>query len=153
MPFDLRAALPALLPRAITWAEARANEILASGLALNDHGKGIARRSGVNLPERIRIAIVDSIPLPDDPELKHAAMETRLLGPHVAGLTLGHGIYLIRTQQSDSLLAHECRHVFQYETAGSIASFLPSYLMQIAEFGYEGAPYENDARKFEDIVV
>ena len=44
------------------------------------------------------------------------------------------------------LLAHECRHVYPYEVAGSIEAFLLLYLEQIAEVGYERAPYEVDAR-------
>lgn len=47
------------------------------------------------------------------------------------------------------LLSHEYRHVHQYEAAGSIAAFLRRYLQQIAEVGYERAPYEIDARQWE----
>jgi hypothetical protein len=43
---------------------------------------------------------------------------------------------------SASLLSHECRHVYQYEAAGSIAAFLPVYLQQIATVGYESAPFD-----------
>jgi hypothetical protein len=153
MSFDLLAVLPALLPRAIAWAEARSQEILSTGQPLTERGKRIARHSGVVSPDRIRVKIVPSIPRPDDTELLYAATSTGLLSPSSAGLTLGYGIYIAHAYQSDSLLAHECRHVFQYESAGSIANFLPSYLMQIAEFGYEMAPYEIDARQFESIVV
>ena len=37
----------------------------------------------------------------------------------------------------------------QYEEAGSIADFLPVYLKQIVEFGYDSAPLEVDARAHE----
>jgi hypothetical protein len=47
------------------------------------------------------------------------------------------------------LLSHECRHVYQYEAAGSIAAFLPVYIEQIVEFGYDDAPFEQDARHHE----
>jgi hypothetical protein len=47
------------------------------------------------------------------------------------------------------LLAHECRHVYQYEVAGSIEAFLPLYLQQIAEFTYDRAPLELDAQVWE----
>ena len=47
------------------------------------------------------------------------------------------------------LLSHECRHVFQYEQAGSIALFLPLYLDAIVRVGYENCPFEQDARAHE----
>jgi hypothetical protein len=46
-------------------------------------------------------------------------------------------------------LAHECRHVYQYEVAGSIDAFLSLYLKQVAEFTYERAPFELDAQAWE----
>ena len=48
MPFDLAAALPLLLPRAIAWAEAREAETLGAGTALSpDDGVALARAVGV----------------------------------------------------------------------------------------------------------
>jgi hypothetical protein len=47
------------------------------------------------------------------------------------------------------LVSHECRHGDQYETQGSIAAFLPVYLLQIATVGYFDAPFEQDARAHE----
>jgi hypothetical protein len=39
--------------------------------------------------------------------------------------------------------------VYQYEQAGSIAEFLPAYLLQIVESGYTPAGFEVDARAHE----
>ncbi len=111
--------------------------------------KRIAMAVGVTNPEKIRISIVSSIPIPDDPVLQKVAIETGLLGPDTAGLTLGYGIYILAGEDSDQLLSHECRHVYQYETFGSIAEFMPIYLQQIAQDGYEGAALEIDARQHE----
>jgi hypothetical protein len=146
--FDLASALPSLLPKAIAWAEARSAEILKHGVTLNEQGLATARRVGVAHPEWVRVWVVPSIPEPEDPQLRCAASQTGLLGPNTAGLTLGHGVYIVR-QCTPRLLAHECRHVHQYEQAGSIATFLPVYLQQIAQVGYERAPYEVDARAWE----
>jgi hypothetical protein len=88
-------------------------------------------------------------PVPEDPELMMAAQHTGLLGPSTAGLTLGYSIF-IAGHCTSRLLAHECRHVYQYEQAGSIAAFLPMYLNQIAEVGYDRAPFEVDARAWEN---
>jgi hypothetical protein len=89
------------------------------------------------------------LPLPDDPELRQVALATGLLGPSMIGLTLGHSIYIVLGHHTNRLLSHECRHVAQYETAGSIAEFLPQYLQQVAEYGYANAPFEIDARQHE----
>jgi len=47
------------------------------------------------------------------------------------------------------LLSHEFRHVYQYEQAGSVAAFLPGYLLQIVERGYTSTTFEIDARAHE----
>ena len=149
MTFDLQAALPVLVPKAVAWAEARAQEVMASGVALNDAGLSIATRVGVANPEEIRVLVVPELPRPIDPELQQAALLTGLLGSSTLGLALGHAIYLRRGHASARLLSHECRHVHQYEQAGSIAAYLPTYLQQIVSVGYENSPFEVDARAHE----
>lgn len=149
MDTDLAAILPALLPQAIAWAEAQSRKICAEGAPLSETGIRLARAVGVAEPERVRISAVAGIPLPDDPELRTVALQTGLLGPGTAGVTLGHGIYVLDGCLSNRLISHECRHVYQYEQAGSIQEFLPEYLRQIAEFGYDDAPFEVDAREHE----
>lgn len=149
MPTDLRAALPLLLPGAIAWAEARAREAAATGVALTEAGADIARRVGVQRPELIRVAVVDTLPLPEDPTLRAAALQTGLLGPRMAAITLGYSVFVVRGQDSLRLLSHEFRHVHQYEAHGSIAAFLPLYLQPIVEVGYDNAPYELDAQAHE----
>ena len=149
MANGLLSILPQLLPKAIDWAEKRSAEICSSGVALTEREKRIAMAVGVTNPEKIRISIVSSMPIPDDPMLQKVAIETGLLGPDTAGLTLGYGIYILAGEDSDQLLSHECRHVYQYETFGSIAEFMPIYLQQIAQDGYEGAALEIDARQHE----
>lgn len=149
MTFDLRAALPVILPKAIAWAEAQYSSISQIGQPLNDALLAVARNVGVLHPDRIRVVEVPSLPLPEDPELKEAALATGLLGPGMIGLTLGHGIYVCHGHGSVRLLSHEFRHVHQYEQAGSIAAFLPVYLQQIVSVGYANAPFELDAKAHE----
>jgi hypothetical protein len=146
---NLQALLPTLLPRAIDWAEAQATQAAQSGVALTERGLEIARAVGVSHPERIRVAIVDALPLPDDPGLSAAAIHAGLLGPNMGALTLGYSVFVIRGQETVRLLSHEFRHVYQYEQAGSIAAFLPGYLQQIVTVGYANAPLELDARAHE----
>lgn len=149
MAFDLLSALPQLLGPAITWAEEQSQRVQQEGEQLDAPGLVLAKKVGVESTDRIRIQLVNALPLPEDPALRRAALETGLLGPEMIGLTLGHSIFIVRGHMGPRLLSHECRHVYQYEMYGSIAAFLPTYLEQIATVGYFGAPLEQDARAHE----
>lgn len=145
--------LPHLLPRAIAWAEKREQEILQTGVTLNEFGLSLAERVGVKRPELIRVELVDTLlPMPSDAVLRDAGLATGLFEPHMAGITLGYGICIRREHDSIRLLSHECRHVHQYELAGGVTTFLPLYLQQIVQFGYRDSPYEIDARSHEVIA-
>jgi hypothetical protein len=138
-----------LLPHAIAWVHAQEFKILASGRALTDIETKLAVAVGVHDPARVRIKLVRQMPAPADPELRAIASQTGLIGPHTGGITMGHGIYLLNGQVSNRLVSHELRHVHQYEAAGSIATFLRTYLEQIATVGYARAPLELDATQHE----
>jgi hypothetical protein len=146
---DLRAALPLILPKAIAWAEEEASRAVTSGRVLNTDEIALARKVGVANPERIRIQSCNRLPRPQDPSLQAAADQTGLLGPGMAGLTLGYAVFVCRGHETRRLLSHEFRHVFQYEQNGAIAGFLPLYLQQIVTMGYQNAPLEMDARAHE----
>ncbi len=142
--------LPRLLPGAIAWAEAQARKAAASGIPLTPDELELARAAGVSKPELVRIEMVgDRLPMPDDPALRAAAVRAGLLGPEMAGLTLGHAIFICRGHKTRRLVSHELRHVHQYEQHGSIAAFLPAYLAQVLEVGYHDAAFERDARAHE----
>ena len=147
--FDLATELPRLLPNAIAWAEAEAAAAQNTGVTLNAIGVRLARAVGVERPDLVRVVEVVTFPSPADPELCFAARQTGLIGPGMAGLTLGYSVFLLAGHSSNRLISHECRHVFQYETAGSIEAFLSLYLQQIASYGYQDAPFEVDARAHE----
>lgn len=150
MPFfNLKTALPTLVPQAIQWAEGTAEYAALSGRPLGEPELEIARRVGVAHPERIRLMFVDQMPYPEHRMLQAAAMATDFLGPQTRGITLGYAVLVRRGYGSDRLLSHEFRHVHQYEEAGSIAAFLPVYLEQVLDYGYADAPLEIDARAHE----
>ena len=147
---NLLSQLPKLLPAAIAWAEVRAKRAAEVGSPLTDDEKGIARAVGVTNPDLVRIEIVgDRLPMPDDPVLQAAATQAGLLGPGMVGLTLGHSIFVCQGHKTRRLVSHELRHVYQYEQHGSIAAFLPVYLAQVLQVGYQNAAFEQDARAHE----
>ena len=141
--------LTALLPQAIAWAAGQSQLVLQMGEPLNGAGLKVARAVGVERPEHIRIWTVPQLPVPADPELKRFAQEQNLIGPDTRAFTLGYGILIRRGEMDIALLSHECRHVYQVEKVGSLDTFLPLYLKQIADFTYARAPYEEDARRHE----
>ena len=146
---DLRGALPLLLPKAIAWAEEEASRVATSGRALTADEITLAGKVGVVKPDLIRIQSCDRLPMPQDPSLHAAAVQTGLLGSNMVGLTLGYSVFVRRGHEARRLLAHEFRHVFQYEQNGAIAGFFPVYLQQIVTVGYANAPLEVDARAHE----
>ena len=146
MNHALAALLPSLMPAAVAWVEREAEDIVRTGLPLTEAGLSLALRVGVLNPERVRLKFVSVIPKPDTPALRQAVELGGFFGPDTAGLTLGYGIYIREGTLSSRLLSHELRHVHQYEVAGSVARYIPAYLGQIVQYGYENSPFEVDAR-------
>lgn len=146
----LASQLPLLAPKAIAWAQGLAGEAAARGAPLSAPLLKIARHAGVRAPQKIRVVVVDEIPLPDDPTLKGAALSVGLSQSDAAGMTLGYAVFLRRGYENDLRVAsHEFRHVAQYEACGGIAGFLGVHLADLVAFGYEDSPFEVDARAHE----
>lgn len=146
---SLLAALPALMPKAITWAKEQEARIRRDGQTLSVNQIGLAHAVGVKSPHLVRLLMVQEIPLPADGDLKAAGLATGLFSSSLAGMTFGHGIYIRYGHDSRSLLSHELRHVHQYEEAGSVQDFLSIYLSQVLVHGYMNSPLEIDARAHE----
>jgi hypothetical protein len=147
---EIASQLPILAPRAVAWAESAQADGLAQGTALSPRVRALARSVGVFDPSRVRVVVVDQMPLPNEPMLRQAAAAMGLSQDNVTGLTLGYAIFVRRGHQRDPLLlSHELRHVAQYEAAGGIAPFLARHLVDLVQYGYEDSPYEVDARAHE----
>ncbi|MBB5546520.1 hypothetical protein [Paraburkholderia fungorum] len=145
------AFLGLILPKTLTWANEQAERGLAAGRVLTSVELDDARQVGVSAPDKIRLSLVDEVPMPHDPMLREIAIRTGLLNDDLAGLTLGYAIFITPRHFSRRLLRHECRHVYQYEAAGSIDQFMQEYLRQITTFGYQTAPLEIDAMQHETV--
>lgn len=146
---NLQTLLPLLVPKAIAWAQEQSHLILRSGVSLNEKGTALATHVGVAKPGLVRIQYVSELPMPEDSLLREIANATGLIGPNMAGITLGYGIFIVERHADIRLISHELRHVQQYESFGGIEAFMPAYLAQIASVGYHDAPLEQDARNHE----
>jgi hypothetical protein len=140
--------LPEMIPQVVRWAEGVSRAALARGAGLTPEAERIAREVGVRDPSKVRIEVVDAIPLPRGFEL--VAGRAGVRADRAGAMTLGYAILLLRGQEGEkSLLRHELRHVAQFEAAGGIAPFLAVHIPDLLRHGYEDSPYERDARAHE----
>jgi hypothetical protein len=86
MVFDLQSVLPQLLAPAIAWAELQSRQVQQEGEVLSPASLVLAKRAGIKQPDLVRIKIVDQLPLPTEPLLRQAALQTGSLGPGRLGL-------------------------------------------------------------------
>ena len=141
---------PLMISRVVPWAQALSREALARGEPLDPGLRCAARALGVRDPAAVRILVVDTLPLPEEPALRLAARQSGISAERAGAMTLGHAILVLREEKDDArLLRHELRHVAQYEQAGGIAPFLARHLPELLAHGYERSPYEVDARAHE----
>jgi len=105
-----QAVFKMLLPMACAWAEEQEAVILRDGVALTASQIADARHIGIAHPERVRLRVVEEIPLPLHPLLREAAEITRLISPRTAGLTLRYGIFIrFESWGERRLVVHEWR--------------------------------------------
>lgn len=135
-----------LVPLACAWARDQEQLILQRGVRLTKGQLADAKHIGVALPDRVRLMKVEQIPLPQEPELRSAALKTGLLSPDTAGLTVRYGIYIHASFWGvRQLVAHELLHVRQYEQLGGFDAFLRRYLWECVTLGYTQSPMEQEA--------
>lgn len=118
-----------LAPLACQWAKTQEEFILRHGAPLAPGQVADAQRCGVHDSSRVRVLVVDRIPLPDDDELAEAARHAQILTDASRGVAIGHGI-VIRADgwQNRELLLHQLVHVAQCERSGGLESFVEEYL-------------------------
>jgi hypothetical protein len=118
-----------LLPRAREWAKMQEQFILSRGMPLDSRHVADAERVGVRSPDRVRLLVVDRMPLPDDQELAEAARRTQIITQNCRGVALGHGIIIRADAWGDrELVIHQFVHVAQCEQSGGLESFVDRYL-------------------------
>jgi hypothetical protein len=119
-----------LSPLACEWAKAQETFILQQGVPLTAAQTADARRAGVGDPARIRVLVVDRIPLPETKELADAARQAQIITDASRGVAIGYGI-IIRADswKNRELLLHQLVHVAQCERSGGLDSFVMEYLI------------------------
>jgi hypothetical protein len=118
-----------LLPLAYEWARAQEEFVLGRGVPLGPRHLTDARLAGVKDCSRIRVLVVDRIPLPDNPELAEAAGRTGILTIDTRCVGFGHAL-IVRADSwgNRELILHNLVHVAQCERSGGLEQWIRQYL-------------------------
>ena len=131
------------------WAKAQEKLILECGMPLTERAIADAVRAGVQDPSRVRVLVVDRIPLPADKELADASRRIDLITESSRAIAIGYGIVIRADRWGDrELLVHQLVHVAQSERCGGLEPYVRQYLgdrRDCAEFTL-GA-FEDEARR------
>ncbi len=138
--------VPFILPAACTWVAQQERAILRHGAKLTADQIEDARQAGVLHPERVRLRIVDEIPVGLPSLFKVIGKRLGLVSSGTIGMSLRYGI-LIRADAWDDrpTIVHELAHTAQYERLGGPWPFLRRYLRECLTAGYAYAPLEDEA--------
>lgn len=124
-------AFERILPLAYEWARSLEEFILARGVALGPKHREDAQRVGVQNCDRVRVLVVDEIPLPDHEELAEAARRSQVITAASRGVAVGHGIIIRGHCWGDrELMLHQLVHVAQCERSGSLEGYVKQYLCE-----------------------
>jgi hypothetical protein len=139
--------LNAVAPKAIKWYLAQEASLLKQGQPLPADELELARRMGVQHPEKVRVLVLAKFPLPDDPELAGQVKALGLGSDDAGGFGMGYAVLIKpRFENQRWLLAHELVHVAQRERLGSEA-FVRRYLLELKSVGYSRSPLEAEANR------
>lgn len=118
-----------LLPLACAWARAQEEFVLSRGVPLDARYLAEARRLGVKDCARIKVLIVEKIPLPDDADLADAARRGQIITDTSRAVAIGYAIIIRADCWGDrELILHQLVHVAQSERCGGLDRYLEQYL-------------------------
>jgi hypothetical protein len=126
---------------AVAWIESVEKDFATAGRSLTPAEIQMATEIGVKEPERIRVVVAKTFPLPNAPPLRALLTSYGLGSRSEGGRTMGAVIFLKPKYQKDrSILAHEMVHVMQIERM-SLQGFVSRYLTEVEMVG-ASAPLE-----------
>ncbi len=137
-----------LLPLAYQWCKATEDFVLTHGVPLGPRQLADANRAGVRDCSKIRMLVVDRIPLPENPELAEAARHVRILTEETRCVGFGYAVITRADAWGDrELLVHNFVHIAQCERSGGLELWVRRYLSNrrsCAQFSL--GPLEEEAR-------
>jgi hypothetical protein len=137
-----------LAPLACEWAKRQEAYVLKHGIRLNPDQNVDADLAGVTEPSRVRVLVVDRVPLPEDKELAAAARHAQIITDSSRGVAIGHAI-IIRADswRNRELFLHQLIHVAQCERNGGLDNFVMKYLLdRTTSRDFSVGSFEDEAR-------
>ncbi len=113
-----------LLPLAYQWAKIQETFILERGIPLGPRYSADARHVGVQDCSRVKVLIVDRIPMPENEELAEAARRRHIITDTSRGVTIGHGIIIRADYWGDRLVPRLPWALLKRKRAGLPAKFV-----------------------------
>lgn len=118
-----------LLPFAYQWAKQLEEFVLAHGNPLGSTQAWDARLGGVQDCARVRVLVVDRIPLPDNPELAEASRRAGIINEATRCIGFGYALIVRGDAWNDrELILHNLVHIAQCERAGGLEQWCRQYL-------------------------
>jgi hypothetical protein len=118
-----------LLPFAYQWAKATEELTLACGAPLSSRHMADARLAGVQDCSKIRVLVVDRIPMPENRELAEAARHTGIITDDTRCVGFGHAVIIRADSWGDrELLLHNLVHIAQCERSGGLEPWVRQYI-------------------------
>jgi hypothetical protein len=137
-----------LLPLAYQWARMQEEFALARGVPLGPRHTADARQAGVEEISRIRVLVVDRIPLPENEELALAARRMGIISEDTRCIGFGYALIIRADAWNDrELILHNLIHIAQCERAGGLEQWVRHYLTDRTHCpNFTIGPLEEEAR-------
>jgi hypothetical protein len=119
-----------LAPLAYQWVKTQEEFVLAHGNPLSPRHLADASLAGVRDCDRVRVLILDRIPLPESGELAEAARRANIISEGTRCVGFGHAIMIRAEAWGDrELLLHNLVHIAQCERSGGLELWVKKYLL------------------------
>ena len=118
-----------LLPLAYQWAKEQEEFVLSSGNPLGPRQAHDAKLVGVNDCDRVRVLVVDRIPLPENRQLAEASKRIGIITEETRCVGFGHALIVRVDAWNDrELILHNLVHIAQCERCGGLEQWVREYL-------------------------
>jgi hypothetical protein len=138
-----------LLPLACNWAKQQEEFVLKHGHPLGPTHAWDAHLAGVKDCARIRVLVVDRIPLPENPKLAEASRRFRIISEETRCVAIGHALIVRGDAWNDrELILHNLVHIAQCERAGGLEKWCRLYLdNRVSCANFTAGSLEEEARR------
>ena len=118
-----------LLSLANQWAKTQEDFVLEHGSRLSPRHIADAEIAGVKDPSRVRVLVVDRIPLPNDPQLAEASSRIGIVTEDTRCMGFGYALIIRVDAWNDrELILHNLVHIAQCERSGGLENWCREYL-------------------------